>query len=64
MIRISEKDIEQKSKEILSVQLTNMERAGFGYLSEIVRTAVFSREDYKEKILPIFLRNNPEIIIE
>ena len=56
--------IEQKSKEILSVQISNIEKAGFGYLSEIVRTAIFQNEQYKEKLLPIFLKNNPEAVIK
>jgi hypothetical protein len=57
-------NIEQKSKEILCGQISSMERAGFGYLSEIVRAAIFQNDQYKEKLLPLFLKNNPDVIFD
>ena len=63
MLEIKKSELVQKSKEILSVQVSNVRNAGFGYLDEVLRVALFRADDefFKNTILPVFLENNIEI---
>ena len=64
MLTIIEKeDLIKTSKKLLSIQIRNMHEAGFGYLSSVIRTSLFEcdEEFYKNKILPVFLKENPMV---